>query len=212
MRGREPIKEYSVVEHIAKEFAKFLNRVQNDQVDILGSFLIENEWEKYIEDAREVQQSLELAGYFIVPKEPTDQMIMAADKTLAGGLMGQRGARTYVMQVYNAMVDAWTETHNANLILDIISMALARASNPKGRRDSSVYDASFQRFRRQSQDMLGSFQKAGQMVVPDEPTSEMVSAGVAETAEIRSRTNQNIGADPTYLASLYENMVAARPK
>jgi len=44
MRSRQPPpQEFSVIEHLAKEFARFLNRVQNDQVDILGSFLIENE-------------------------------------------------------------------------------------------------------------------------------------------------------------------------
>ena len=34
----------------------------------------------------------------------------------------------------------------------------------------------------------------------------------AETAEHRSRTNPQIGADPAYNAKLYENMLAARPK
>lgn len=214
MRGREPVQKFIVVEHVAKEFARFLNRVQNDQVDILGSFLIENEWEKYIEDGKEVVQSLELAGFAIVPKEPTDGMIAAADRTLAGGLMGQRGARAYVTAVFGAMVDGWLATYNSNLILDIFSMALARASNPKARRDASSVDPSFQRFRKHSQDMLASLIKAGQVILPDEPTPEMVSAGVAETAEIRNRTNQqvSIGADPGYLAKLYENMVAARPR
>jgi hypothetical protein len=212
MRGREPVREFSVLEHLAKEFAKFLNRVQNDQVDILGSFLIENEWDKYVTDAKEVVQSLELGGFAVVPKNPTEAMIMAADRTLAGGLMGQRGARAYVVQVFEAMVDGWLATRNSNLIYDIFSMALARASNPKARRDSSMYDAGFQRFRKQSQDMLASLQKAGQVVVPDEPTPEMIASGVAETPEIRNKTNSNIGADPTYLASLYENMLSARPK
>ena len=40
----------------------------------------------------------------------------------------------------------------------------------------------------------------------------IAEAGVAETAEHRSRTNQQIGADPIYIASLYENMLVARPK
>lgn len=212
MRGREPMQEFSVVEHVAKEFARFLNRVQNDQVDILGSFLIENEWEQYKKDSEGVVQSLELAGFVIVPKEPTESMIAAADKTLAGGLMGQRGARVYVTAVFGAMVDGWIETYNPNLILDIFSMALSRASNPRAKKDSM--DSSFQRFRKHSQDMLAGLIKNGQVVVPDEPTPEMVSAGVAETAEIRNRTNQqvSIGADPTYLVSLFENMVAARPQ
>lgn len=212
MRGRpQPEREFSVVQHLAKEFARFLNRVQNDQVDILGSFLIENEWERYISDGKDVIQSLELAGFIIVPREPTEKMIGASDTTLGSGLMGQRGASAYVTQVFGAMVDEWVEGYNPNLILDIISMALARASNPKARRDSSMYDSSFQRFRKHSQDMLASLHKHGCIIVPDEPTGEMVAAGVAETAEIRSTTSQNIGADPAYLASLYENMVKARP-
>jgi hypothetical protein len=40
----------------------------------------------------------------------------------------------------------------------------------------------------------------------------MAAAGGIVTAEIRTTTSQNIGADPTYLASLDENMVAAVPK
>lgn len=213
MRGRQqPVEEFSIEQHLAKEFARFLNRVQNDQVDILGSFLIENEWERYLDDGRDVIQSLELAGFVIVPREPTDQMIGSADTSLGSGLMGQRGARSYVTQVFGAMVDEWVETYNPNLILDIISMALARASNPKARRDSSVYDSSFQRFRRHSQEMVASLHKHGCIIAPDEPTGEMVAAGVAETAEIRTKTSQQIGADPAYLTSLYENMVKARPK
>lgn len=213
MRSRQPPpQEFSVIEHLAKEFARFLNRVQNDQVDILGSFLIENEWERYIADGKDVVQSLELAGFKIVPKTPTEKMVNSADSSLGSGLMGQRGAANYITQVFNAMLNEWVESHNPNLILDIISMALARASNPKARRDSSMYDSSFQRFRKHSQDMLASLQKNGCVIAPDEPTGEMVAAGVAETAEIRTTTSQNIGADPAYLAKLYENMVAAVPE
>jgi hypothetical protein len=54
-------------------------------------------------------------------------------------------------------------------------------------------------------------QKNGCVIAPDEPTGEMVAAGGAETAEIRTNTSQNIGADPAYLAKLYENMIAAVP-
>ena len=75
-----------------------------------------------------------------------------------------------------------------------------------------MYDSSFQRFRKHSQDMIAGLIKQGYIIAPDEPTGEMVAAGVAETAEIRTKTNQQIGADPTYLASLYENMVKARPE
>ncbi|MDG2285797.1 MAG: hypothetical protein P8N43_09735, partial [Alphaproteobacteria bacterium] len=184
----------------------------NDQVDILGSFLIENEWERYIDDGKDVVQSLELAGFKIVPKTPTEKMVAAADTSLGSGLMGQRGAASYITQVFAAMVDEWVESHNPNLILDIISMALARASNPRARRDPSMHDTPSQRFRKHSQDMLASLQKNGCIIAPDEPTGEMVAAGVAETAEIRTTTSQNIGADPAYLAKVYENMVAAVPE
>jgi hypothetical protein len=40
----------SVVDVFAKEFAKFLNRVQNQHADMLGSFLIDSEWEQYKAD------------------------------------------------------------------------------------------------------------------------------------------------------------------
>jgi hypothetical protein len=110
------------------------------------------------------------------------------------------------------MLNGWLESRKANLILDIFSMALARASNPSSRRDSSMFDASFQRFRKQSQDILAGLEKTGLAVVLDEPAPVMIAAGVAETAEHRSRTNQQIGADPTYIAKIYENMLVARPK
>jgi len=213
MRGRTPAPrpQATIIEHFSKEFAKFLNNVQNNETDILGSFLIENEWDKYQKDAKDVIESLELAGFMIVPRMPNDEMVAAADKTLSTGLMGS-GSRGYVTAVWGAMITGWLENRNVNLILDIFSMALSRASSPTSRRDSSMMDSSFQRFRKQSQDILAGLEKTGLAVVPDEPTPVMVAAGVAETAEHRSRTNQQIGADPTYIAKIYENMVASRPK
>ncbi|NQW11339.1 MAG: hypothetical protein HQ481_15855 [Alphaproteobacteria bacterium] len=214
MRGRNqtpPPQPPSTVEYFAKEFAKFLNNVQNNEVDILGSFLIESEWENYRKNADGVIESLELAGFCIVPQMPTDPMVAAADKTLSQGLMGS-GSRAYVSAVFGAMLQAWIETRDTNLILDIFSMALSRASTTSNRRDSSSFDSSFQRFRKQSQDILANLEKTGLAVVSDEPTPYMVSAGVSETAEHRSRTNQKIGADPIYITSLYENMIKARPK
>src|SRR3546814_12643975 len=98
------------------------------------------------------------------------------------------------------MIAAWLDSRNSNLILDIFSMALSRASNPTSRRDSSMFDASFQRFRQQSQDILGGLEKTGLAVVPDEPAPVMVSAGVAEPAAPPPRTNQPTGADPAYPA------------
>lgn len=214
MRGRNPAPPQqppSVVEHFAKEFAKFLNNVQNNEVDILGSFLIESEWENYRKDAEGVIESLELAGFVIVPQMPTDPMVGAADKTSGQALAGS-GSRNYVNAVFGAMLQAWMETRDSNLILDIFSMALSRASSASSRRDSSSFDSSFQRFRKQSQDILAGLEKTGLAVVPDEATPYMVSAGVSETAEHRAQANQKIGADPTYIASLYENMTKARPK
>ena len=128
---------------------------------------------------------------------------------MSSGLMGQRGARSYVSQVFAAMVDQ-QEVSNPNLILDIISMALSRASDPKTRRGAKQ-DANFQRFRKHSQDMLSGLRSNGQLIVPEEATPEMLAAGVRETAEIRTTTNSQIGADPQYIAQLYENMVGARP-
>ena len=75
-----------------------------------------------------------------------------------------------------------------------------------------MYVTSFRRFRKHSQDMLASLNKNGCIILLDEPTGEMTAAGVVVTAEIRTTTSQNIGADPTYLANLDENMVAAVPK
>ena len=212
MRGRSSVANQppSVVEHFAKEFARFLNNVQNNEVDFLGSFLIENEWENYRKDAEEVLESLQLAGFAIVPMMPTEKMVQAADQTLSQGLMGS-GSSNYVNAVWAAMLTEWSETRNSNLILDIFSMALSRASKP-GKRDVGKIDSSFQRFRKQSQDILTSLEKTGMVVAPDEAAPNMVSAGVSETAEHRSRTNQKIGADPQYITNLYENMVKARPE
>lgn len=211
MRGRGTVanQQPSVVEHFAKEFARFLNNVQNNEVDFLGSFLIENEWENYRKDAEEVIESLQLAGFAIVPTLPTEAMVQAADQTLSKGLMGS-GSQNYVNAVWNAMLTEWLESRNSNLVLDIFSMALSRASKP-GSRDVGKVDSSFQRFRKQSQDIMSSLEKTGMVIAPDEAAPNMVSAGVSETAEHRSRTNQKIGADPTYIANLYENMVKARP-
>lgn len=214
MRGRQPPERQqpSMVEHLAKEFARFLNNVQNNEVDILGSFLIENEWEKYIKDGKDVIESLELAGYALIPKMPTDGMVAAADQTSSSSLMGARGSRVYVTAVWDAMISAWIETRDSNLILDIFSMALSRASSPNSRRGSSMMDSSYQRFRKQSQEILAGLEKTGLAVVPDEPTPYMISAGVSETAEHGSRTSQKVGADPVYIQKLYENMVGARDR
>lgn len=214
MRSRQPIEQASIVQYFAKEFARFLNRVENDETDILGSFLIENEWERYIEDGKDVVQSLELAGFVILPMDPTDAMVAAADSALADGLMGQRGVRLYVTAVFGAMLRTWVEQGASNLVIDIISMALSRASSPKSRRDAGFQDGSFQRFRKQSLDILSGLDKTGHAIAPEDPTPDMVSSGVSETAEHKSRSKEgiNIGADPKYLISIYQNMVEARPK
>ena len=94
MRGREQMSQtFDITQHLAKEFARYVNRVQNDQVDILGSFLIESEWENYISDSKEVLQSLELAGFVIMPREPTNKMIEAADASLGSGLMDKEARK-----------------------------------------------------------------------------------------------------------------------
>ena len=184
MRGREQISQtFDITQHLAKEFARYVNRVQNDQVDILGSFLIESEWENYISDSKEVLQSLELAGFVIMPREPTNKMIEAADASLGSGLMGQRGAQNYITHVFNAMVDEYLGGYDTNLVLDIFSMAIARASDPKARNDTSGENTSYQRFRKQAQDVVAGIQKNGSIIAPDEATPEMIAKGVSETAE-----------------------------
>jgi hypothetical protein len=217
MRGRnraEPPKPPSVVEHLSKDFARFLNNVQNDDTDPLGSFLIENEWENYRKDSEGVIESLELAGFAVVPKTPSDEMSRAADRVGAGGLAGS-GSSAYVTTVWNAMLTSWLEVRDSNLIIDIFSMALSRASTPGAGKGGSA-DSSFQRFRKQSQEILAGMEKTGLAIVPDEATPEMVSAGVQETAELRrgagAQQMSSIGADPTYISALYENMVGARSK
>ena len=118
MRGREQIEEkFDIVQHLAKEFARFVNRVQNGQVDMLGAFLIESEWENYIGDSKEVLQSLELAGFIIMPKEPTEKMVQAADASLSSGLMGERGAQNYIKHVFGAMENDWLIVIEPNLFL-----------------------------------------------------------------------------------------------
>ncbi|MDE0810005.1 MAG: hypothetical protein OSB69_11855 [Alphaproteobacteria bacterium] len=151
-------------------------------------------------------------GFKIFPRTRTDVMVNAADPSLGSSLMGQRRTANYTTQCFAAMAEDRVESYNPNLILNIISMALACGSNPKYRRSSSMYDSSFERFCKHSQDMLASLNKNGCTILLDEPTGEMAAAGVVVTAEIRTTTSQNIGADSTYLASLDENMVAAVPK
>ena len=210
MRGREQMSQtFDITQHLAKEFARYVNRVQNDQVDILGSFLIESEWENYISDSKEVLQSLELAGFVIMPREP-NKMIEAADASLGSGLMGQRGAQNYITHVFNAMVDEYLGGYDTNLVLDIFSMAIARASDPKARNDTSGENTSYQRFRKQAQDVVAGIQKNGSIIAPDEATPEMIAKGVSETAENKTSASEQTGGNADYIASIYNNMVAAR--
>ena len=211
MRGREQVQEkFDIIQHLAKEFARFVNRVQNGKVDILGAFLIESEWENYISDSKEVLQSLELGGFIIMPKEPTDKMVQAADSELSSGLMGEKGAQNYIKHVFGAMVDEWLNSYDTNLVLDIFSMAIARASDPKARADMSVESTSHQRFRKQAQDVVLGIQKSGSIIAPDEATADMIAKGVSETSENKTNASQQSGGNADYIASIYENMVKAR--
>jgi hypothetical protein len=108
----------SVVDVFAKEFAKFLNRVQNQHADMLGSFLIDSEWEQYKADASAVVKSFEMSGYAIAPRDPAEAMIAKADASFQASrsLLGPRGFRTYVSTIYRAMVEAWTNTRDMQLI------------------------------------------------------------------------------------------------
>jgi hypothetical protein len=213
MRGQQQPINSSVVDVFAKEFAKFLNRVQNQHADMLGSFLIESEWEQYKKDASAVIKSFELSGYAIAPRDPSDEMVGKADASFQASrsLLGPRGFRTYVTTIYRAMIDAWLNTRDQQLITDIVSMALARASNPGRREQVSMMDNSFRRFAKTSQEILGDLEKSGYMVLPDDATPHMVAAAVAQTAEHRANAKA-IGADPKYLKAVFENMLAARPK
>jgi hypothetical protein len=211
---RAQISSPSVVDVFAREFAKFLNRVQNQHADMLGSFLIDSEWEKYKADASAVVKSLEMSGYAISPRDPAEAMVAKADASFQASrsLLGPRGFRTYVSTIYKAMIEAWMTTRDPQLITDILSMALARASVPPGRREqASMMDNSFRRFSKTSESILNDLEKGGFLVLPDEATPHMVAAAVAQTAEHRANAKA-IGADPKYLKAMYENMLGARPK
>jgi hypothetical protein len=210
---RAQITNASVVDVFAKEFAKFLNRVQNQHADMLGSFLIDSEWEQYKADASAVVKSFEMSGYAISPRDPAEAMIAKADSSFQASrsLLGPRGFRTYVSTIYKAMIEAWMNTRDMQLITDILSMALARASNPGRREQVSMMDNSFRRFSKTSESILNDLEKGGFLVLPDEATPHMVAAAVAQTAEHRANAKA-IGADPKYLKAMFENMLAARPK
>jgi hypothetical protein len=212
MRGVRPVANNSVIDHFAKEFAKFLNRVQNKHADMLGSFLIESEWERYRTDASQVIKSFELSGYVIVPREPTEEMIAKADTSFQANksLLGPRGFRVYVTGIYSAMTDAWVKTRDPQLITDIIAMALARSSTPGRKEAVGMMDNSFRRFAKTATEIMNELEKTGFLVLPDEPTPHMVSAAVAHTAEQRANAKA-IGADPKYLKMIYENLVQNRP-
>lgn len=198
-----------MVQQIAKEFAKFLNNVQSSSNDLLGSFLVENEWERYQDDAINAIRSLELAGFVVSPTSLTDKMVSNADKDIssASSLMGAKGVRTYITAVYVAMIEDWQRTRDPNLILDIFALALSRASTPG--KSASSFDSSYRRFMKSAEEILKDIEKNGYIILPDEPTMDMVSAGVAETANHVSKTQ--IGADPKYVEKLFVNVVDNRP-
>lgn len=212
MRRREEVNQ-SVIELFAKEFTRFLNRVENQSSDVLGSFLIESEWERYLDDAKSIVQSFETAGFVLTPADPTELMIQKADPDVAAGktLLNARGLRGYLTSIYRAMVTSWNQSRDIQLILDIISMALARASDPAAKRNPAAFvDSSFRRYAKNSMDILNDIEKAGFLVLPDEPTPHMVSSAVRMTADNRENAKA-VGADPKYLRAIYENMVKHRP-
>jgi hypothetical protein len=212
MRRREEVNQ-SAIELFAKEFTRFLNRVENQSSDVLGSFLIESEWERYLDDARSIVQSFETAGYVLAPVEPTEPMVQKADPDVAAGktLLNARGLRGYLATIYRAMIHSWTQSRDTQLILDIISMALARASDPAAKRNpASFVDSSFRRYAKNSMDILNDVEKAGFILLPDEPTPHMLSSAVRMTADNRENAKA-IGADPKYIKTIYENMIKYRP-
>lgn len=210
MRIQSQPSDPKIVQYFAKEFARFLNRVQGAGNDMLGSFLVEQEWDRYAEDANDLVRSLEIAGYVITPRELTDQMIAQADQNPgANKLMGQRGATMYINAVMSAMANAWIQSRDTDLLVNIISMALARAAAPSGRKD--LVDSSYRRFAKTAVEIITDLERAGYHIMPDEATPFMVSAGVAETAERSTGSSRMIGADPEYVKKLYHNVVNARP-
>jgi len=151
---------------------------------------------------------LELAGFVLGPTIPTDKMIANADRDIssASSLMGQKGVRTYITAVYTAMLEDWQRRRDPNLILDILALALARAASP-GRTTS--YDSSYRRFMKSADEILKEIEKTGYIILPDEPTSEMIQAGVSATANHVSKTQ--IGAGPKYVEKLFVNVIENRP-
>ncbi len=213
MRRIDDMQELKVVELMAKNFARFLNRVENSGNDMLGSLLIESEWEQYIDDAEEVMEKLETAGFVVAPKEPTDPMYNNADASPSKGRVAQgaRGMRVYFNAVWRAMLSAWQQTRDIQLVTDILSMALARASDPAAKRNpASFTDSSFRRYAKNSADIINDVDKNGFAILPDEPTPTMIAAAVRQTAE-KAENVKAIGADPAYLKSIYDNMVKVRP-
>ena len=98
---------------------------------------------------------------------------------------------------------------DTDLLVNIISMSLARASAPTGRKD--VVDSSYRRFAKTAVEIITDLERTGYHIMPDEATPFMVSAGVAETAERSTGSSRTIGADPEYVKKLYHNVVNARP-
>jgi len=160
-----------------------------------------------------VVKSFELSGYAIAPRDPAEAMIGKADSSFQANrsLLGPRGFRTYVSTIWKAMVEAWIGTRDQQLMTDILSMALARASSPGRKEQVSMMDNSYRRFSKTSEAILADLEKGGYMILPDEATPHMVAAAVAQTAEHRANAKA-IGADPKYLKAMYENMLGARPK
>lgn len=205
----------TVVQIIAKQFARFLNRVQSQETDFLGSFLIESEWERYIEDSVQVIEQLEASGFAVMPLDPTDHQVSNSDISSIGkkgGAMTPRTQRVYVRLVFNAMVEAWVAARENNLMLDIFSMALSRAADPSSRRDPLNYvDSSFRRFAKNSMDIIKELETAGFMIMPEEATPEMIASGQRATADSKDSRVQ-MGAEPRYLKTLFDNLVKFRPE
>jgi hypothetical protein len=149
----------------------------------------------------------------VAPKDPTDLMYNNADVTPSKGraMQNARGMRVYFNAVWRAMLTAWQQTRDIQLVTDILSMALARASDPASKRNpASFTDSSFRRYAKNSADIINDIDKNGFTILPDEPTPTMISAAVRQTAE-KAENVKAIGADPAYLKSIYDNMVKVRP-
>lgn len=60
-------------------------------------------------------------------------------------------------------------------------------------------------------DIVKEMENAGYMIMPEEATPEMIASGQRATADSKDSRVQ-MGAEPRYLKSLFDNLVKHRPE